>query len=441
MVALATGFHILCDSLAGYLLVIALTSGYPLVTKLIKLPPQVKKSLKVHPNLPDLQEFNPAECLLLYLVAYPAFVMYRSGGILGFLTLALGLMGVLGGVIGPAMIKFDKEEEDKSKKNNGGIIKDNSNKGKDTDIKQVTSRGSIFKKEISVTSKTSSTLTVDSSVAPALQDESSGTPTMANKGTQSEAGPRKENVKFEEKAVPTEAATPATTTVSSSQQVNNLLCQGCKQKLENKGVRTNNIFSGMKRHNSERHNSDVLPEDEEDLSVVTWDPAFAKETKGGPAGGPGGDSQGNKAPTRPSIVHAHRRIQSTHSYSIPDSSLIKEMDGNLIDSNLEPHYSNLIDSANAPIFGVDSAGRVNVWNKCAMRIVGYTPDEVMGKSLVKEFITKDYQESVGAVIDRALRGDETANYEFPLMTKDGVRIEILLNATARRNPEGNIIGV
>jgi PAS domain-containing protein len=51
----------------------------------------------------------------------------------------------------------------------------------------------------------------------------------------------------------------------------------------------------------------------------------------------------------------------------------------LIDSNLEPHYSNLIDSANAPIFGVDSEGRVNVWNKCAMRIVGYTPDEVMGK--------------------------------------------------------------
>jgi len=45
------------------------------------------------------------------------------------------------------------------------------------------------------------------------------------------------------------------------------------------------------------------------------------------------------------------------------------------------------------------------------------------------------------VIDRALRGDETANYEFPLMTKEGARIEILLNATARRNPGGEIIGV
>ena len=41
------------------------------------------------------------------------------------------------------------------------------------------------------------------------------------------------------------------------------------------------------------------------------------------------------------------------------------------------------------------------------------------QNLVKEFITKDYQASVGMVIDRALRGDETANYEFPLMTKEG----------------------
>ena len=119
----------------------------------------------------------------------------------------------------------------------------------------------------------------------------------------------------------------------------------------------------------------------------------------------------------------------------PPTVASRESDGNSIDSR------SLIDSANAPIFGVDSQGRVNVWNKCAMRIVGYTPEEVMGKNLVELFITKDYQASVKAVIDRALRGDETANFEFPLMTKEGARIEILLNATARRNRQGEIIGV
>ncbi len=42
----------------------------------------------------------------------------------------------------------------------------------------------------------------------------------------------------------------------------------------------------------------------------------------------------------------------------------------------EREYSKLIDNANAPIFGVDNQGRVNVWNKCARKLVGYALDEV-----------------------------------------------------------------
>ncbi len=45
----------------------------------------------------------------------------------------------------------------------------------------------------------------------------------------------------------------------------------------------------------------------------------------------------------------------------------------------EREYSKLIDNANAPIFGVDTQGRVNVWNQCAMKLVGFPIDEVMGK--------------------------------------------------------------
>ena len=45
------------------------------------------------------------------------------------------------------------------------------------------------------------------------------------------------------------------------------------------------------------------------------------------------------------------------------------------------------------------------------------------------------------MLDQALHGEETANFEFPLMTKAGVRLEVLLNATTRRDEQGNIIGV
>jgi PAS domain S-box-containing protein len=107
----------------------------------------------------------------------------------------------------------------------------------------------------------------------------------------------------------------------------------------------------------------------------------------------------------------------------------------------EREYSKLIDSANAPIFGVDTFGRVNVWNQCAMQLVGYSTEEVMGKNLVKEFITDDFKTAVQAVLDMALHGEETANFEFPLMTKAGVRLDVLLNATTRRDEQGKVIGV
>ncbi len=61
--------------------------------------------------------------------------------------------------------------------------------------------------------------------------------------------------------------------------------------------------------------------------------------------------------------------------------------------------------------------------------------------MVSEFITKEYKDAVSAVLDKALKGEETANFEFPLITKHGIRIEVLLNATTRRDEQGNVIGV
>ena len=107
----------------------------------------------------------------------------------------------------------------------------------------------------------------------------------------------------------------------------------------------------------------------------------------------------------------------------------------------EREYSKLIDSANAPIFGVNTLGKVTIWNKNAHKLVGYSSEEVMGQNLVEQFITQEHRARVQSVIDQALAGEETANFEFPLMTKAGIRLEVLLNATTRRDEQGNVIGV
>ena len=342
-----------CDSLAGYLLVIAITSSFKLLRK--KVPSSMKdKSFKVHPNLPDLQEFNVVECLLLYLVSYPALAMYRSnsGNLIGLLTLCIILACLLLFLTGPMLVKYRQDQDEKEKistttpqlgvrsdSNNDSFIEvneeeyDNDNKDNTpTTANNNKQRGTAFDDNIST---------------PILGEDSPPLPPPVDTDPEGDK-------------------TPVATGGGGG---------GGKQQM----------FS-FTRGVTKQRSSDVVSsrgtEDEDALSVVTWDPAFANmddnvkhmsSSTVVPSSSPFTNLIGG------SSKPAHRRHQSEIVGGRNSISLESEMDGNLIDSNVEPHYSNLIDSANAPIFGVDSAGRVNVWNKCAMRIVGYTPDEVMGK--------------------------------------------------------------
>ena len=104
--------------------------------------------------------------------------------------------------------------------------------------------------------------------------------------------------------------------------------------------------------------------------------------------------------------------------------------------SISKELTQLIDTANAPIFGVDIHGNVNEWNQKVEQITGFTKDEVMGHNLVQTRITEEFKQPVQEVLNEALKGNETSNYEVPLFTKSGQRVMVLLNATTRRNPQG-----
>jgi PAS domain S-box-containing protein len=100
-----------------------------------------------------------------------------------------------------------------------------------------------------------------------------------------------------------------------------------------------------------------------------------------------------------------------------------------------------IETANAPIFGIDSKGLVNEWNRNSEKVTGFTKEETLGQDFVKSYISADYQDQVKEVLDNALKGEETANYELPLFGKYGERVVVLLNSSTRRDIDGNITGV
>lgn len=101
----------------------------------------------------------------------------------------------------------------------------------------------------------------------------------------------------------------------------------------------------------------------------------------------------------------------------------------------------LVDTANAPIFGIDVKGNVNEWNNKTMEITGFSRKEAIGMPLVKTFIVESLKSSVHEIMDNALNGKETSNYELEFQTKGKKIISLLVNATTRRDAEGTVVGV
>ena len=61
--------------------------------------------------------------------------------------------------------------------------------------------------------------------------------------------------------------------------------------------------------------------------------------------------------------------------------------------------------------------------------------------MVSTFIEPKLQDSVQTVLDNALHGDETSNYQLEFRTKTNETRYLLVNATTRRDADNNIGGV
>ncbi|MTI21142.1 PAS domain S-box protein [Fulvivirga sp. RKSG066] len=110
-------------------------------------------------------------------------------------------------------------------------------------------------------------------------------------------------------------------------------------------------------------------------------------------------------------------------------------------TNAATELKTLIDTANAPIFGIDWHGRINEWNQVCAKITGFEKKEVLGKILINEFILDGYKVAVTDLLKSALRGKNVTNYELPIYTRNGQVVTMLFNATPRRDVKGKVIGV
>lgn len=97
-------------------------------------------------------------------------------------------------------------------------------------------------------------------------------------------------------------------------------------------------------------------------------------------------------------------------------------------------------SNDAIVFGVDRQGYLNEWSSHAETVVGHSREEAIGRNFVQEFVAVEYRSAVYAVLERALIGKHTENFEFPIFKKGEDHTELLVNAEPRRDVSGVIVG-
>jgi PAS domain S-box-containing protein len=135
------------------------------------------------------------------------------------------------------------------------------------------------------------------------------------------------------------------------------------------------------------------------------------------------------------------RLNTYYTFAMREYEKIKELELLNIELVTANERAQLIDGANAPIFGIDMQGNVNEWNLKVAKITGFNKKEMLGLDLVSQFITDDYKVAVGHALAKALSGEETVNFKFSLFSKSGSRVDILTNSTTRRDAAGKVIGV
>lgn len=107
---------------------------------------------------------------------------------------------------------------------------------------------------------------------------------------------------------------------------------------------------------------------------------------------------------------------------------------------IEQGYERLLESGVIPAFGVDLDGNVNDWNEGMAGMSKLSKEDVLGKPLLGHVFgkmlsyTDDFGLGLETVINSALLGEETPFYEFSYTSAATGVVDLIVNASPRRDP-------
>src|SRR3954469_9970882 len=106
---------------------------------------------------------------------------------------------------------------------------------------------------------------------------------------------------------------------------------------------------------------------------------------------------------------------------------------------LSSRLAAIVASSDDAIISKNLEGIIVTWNEGATRIFGYTPEEVIGKSITI-LIPRERLDEEPAILAQLRAGQRVDHYETVRVRKDGSCVDISLTISPVRNAAGEIVG-
>ena len=99
----------------------------------------------------------------------------------------------------------------------------------------------------------------------------------------------------------------------------------------------------------------------------------------------------------------------------------------------------IVDTADDAIVSKDLNGVVRTWNQGAVRMFGYTSEEMVGQSILR-LIPEELRYEEDEILRKLRAGDRVDHYETVRMKKGGERIQVSVTISPIRDASGRVIG-
>jgi PAS domain S-box-containing protein len=104
-------------------------------------------------------------------------------------------------------------------------------------------------------------------------------------------------------------------------------------------------------------------------------------------------------------------------------------------------YRSLVEGVNDAIVTIDPMGHVTSWNRGAREMMGYKPEDIIGKYYATMVVPEELRDEQREVMMKVLETGFLEGYETVLMAKDKTMVPVEMNVTSLRNEDGEVIGL